>query len=74
MNSENILMEINDLEMLVGIEKENIHCLYTALIEAEDEPKNYGAMMSGIVIRLVDIQDRLNTLFDVVKAEKEKSL
>lgn len=71
MKDINILREIDDLETLVDIERENVHCLYIALIDAEDEPKNYDMMMSGIVIRLGNIQDRLNALSDVVK---EKAL
>ncbi len=71
MKDMNVLVEIDDIETLVNIERENVHCLYAALIEAEDEPENYGTMMSGIVIRLGNIQDRLNALSDVVK---EKSL
>ena len=66
-----VLMEIDDIETLVNIERENVHCLYTALIEAEDEPKNFGMMISGIVIRLGNIQDRLNALSNVAE---EKSL
>lgn len=65
----NLLMEIDDIESLVDIERENVCCLHSALVDAEDEPKNYGMMMAGIVIRLGNIQDRLNTLSDMVRAD-----
>lgn len=65
----NLLMEIDDIESLVDIERENVCCLHSALVEAKDDPENYGMMMSGIVIRLGNIRDRLNTLSDMVRAD-----
>lgn len=71
MKDINILGEMGELGILIDIERENVHCLYTALINSEETPKNYGMMMTGIITRLGGIQDRLNVLSDVVK---EKAL
>lgn len=63
-------MEIDDIENLIDIERENVCCLHSALIEAKEDPENYSMMMSGIVIRLGAIRDRLRALPDKVRAEE----
>lgn len=54
--------EIEAIEMLIDTERQNVFCLQVALIEAGENPKNFDMMITGISIRLGEIQDRLNKL------------
>ncbi len=65
-----IFLELDTMSLNVEIEKENIGCLYTALVEAKENVCNYAMMMSGIIIRLGKISDKLSELATAYAKER----
>ena len=65
-----IFLELDTMSLNVGIEKENINCLYIALVEAKENVGNYAMMMSGIIIRLAEISNKLSELATAYAKER----